>query len=126
MGAAAVTAGAHPAKAAPEPTLEQYRLAYRQINRPGWPSFDEAMASRVHRICLAGIARNLARPPWQPAPAAAGMPRGPAVPPTPTQPPPRTAAVPAGGAPHIAQGRDWRKRGIDLKRAAANDIDRDD
>lgn len=52
--------------AAPEPTLEQLRLAYRHMARPGWPSTLEA-ALQVHhyRICIVGLARRLGRPQWQ-------------------------------------------------------------
>lgn len=76
---------------------KQLRLAWRHVNRPGWPATLEAALALPHyRACLEGIARNLHRAAWAgwvartcPAP----------VPPT----PPSTV--------------------VDFKRAAANDFD---
>lgn len=120
---------------APEPTpdptpaltLEQYALAYRHISRPGWPPLEQCLRDHVRRTCLAGIARNLGRARWQPAPVATAMPQGLPVPPTPTAPPAKLATPRAPrnafGSLPIPQVRDWTKRGVDLKRAAANDLD---
>lgn len=117
---------------APDPaaglTDDQLRLAYRHISRPGWPPLEQCLhgADDHWRTCLAGIARNMGRPVWQPAPMATGMPQGVPVPPTPLAQPAKAAPARAArpfGSPALPQGKDWRKRGIDLKRAAANDRD---
>jgi 4'-phosphopantetheinyl transferase EntD len=43
-------------------TDEQLRLAFRQVQRPGWPStLEAALAHHVYRTCLIGMARNLNR-----------------------------------------------------------------
>lgn len=103
---------------APEPTLEQLRLAYRQLSRPNrWPPFEAAIDHPVYGTCLRALARNLGRPRWQPVPIAVSLPRGLPVPPTPEAPPRR---VPA---PSPITGRWSRARGVDMKRAAANDRD---
>lgn len=101
-------------------TEEGRRLAYRQLYRPGWPAFDDLALPQHHAraVCVEGLARSLARAAWQPAVVAPGLPRGAPVPPTPTEPPPRTKPA---ASPITHQ---WsRRRGIDLKRAAGNDLD---
>lgn len=101
-----------------EPTLEQLRLAYRQLSNPNrWPPFEAAVDHPVYGTCLRALARNLGRPRWRPVPVAVSLPRGQPVPPTPTQPPVRQQAR---TGPHLGT---WARRGIDLKRAAANDRD---
>lgn len=46
----------------PAVTLEQLRMAWRHINRPGWPpTLEEALGNRSYSVCLYGIARNLHR-----------------------------------------------------------------
>lgn len=109
---------------APEPTPEQLQLAYRQLARPDrWPpTLEQALAHPTLGICLRALARQLSRPRWTGSPVAPTMP-GAWVLPTPTEPPPRKAQRPAGGAAHSPQHLEWRRRGIDLKRAAANDRD---
>lgn len=111
----------------PEPTLEQYRLAYRQLSRPGWPSFDACMQDHVRRTCLAGIARNMGRARWSATVIARGLPQGQPVPATPTAPPAPHAKArqhPLHG-PGAGTLGSWPRtlRGIDGKRAAANDTD---
>lgn len=102
----------------PEPTLEQLRLAFRQLRSPRWPrTLDAALAHPIYGKCLRAMARNLGRPSWQPQPVAASLPQGLPVPPTPTQPPARQQA--RTGPQHGT----WARSGIDLKRAAANDRD---
>lgn len=110
---------------APELTPEQLQLAYRQLSRPGrWPpTLEQALAHPTLGICLRALARQLSRPRWTGSPVAPTMPAG-YVPTTPTEPPPRKAQRP-GGAAHSPQHLEWRRRGIDLKRAAANDRDDD-
>jgi len=111
---------------APEPTPEQLQLAYRQLARPDrWPpTLEQALAHPTLGICLRALARQLSRPRWTGSPVAPTMP-GAWVLPTPTEPPLRKAQRPAGGAAHSPQHLEWRRRGIDLKRAAANDRDDD-
>lgn len=101
-------------------TEEGRRLAYRQLYRPGWPSFDDLALPQHHAraVCVEGLARNLARASWQGQPMATGLPRGLPVPPTPQAPPVRK---PSDASPII--GRWSKRRGIDMKRAAANDVD---
>jgi len=108
------TAAAH----APEPTLEQLRLAYRQLSHPNrWPPFDAAVDHPVYGTCLRALARNLGRPCWQPVPIAVSLPQGQPVPPTPDAPLRRTPVV----SPITSR---WSAaRGIDLKKRAANDRD---
>lgn len=109
------------APAAPEPevTPEQLQLAYRQLARPDrWPpTLEQALAHPTLGICLRALARQLSRPRWTGCPVAPALPAG-YVPPTPTEPPPRSKPA---ASPITHQ---WsRRRGIDLKRAAANDLD---
>lgn len=109
-------------------TDEQYRLAYRQLRRPGWPSFEACMADHVRRTCLGAIARTLGRASWhnaQPltAPAVQPAPHAAPVPSTPSAPPQRTQALRVPGNRHGLQFGMGHRRGIDLKRAAGNDRD---
>lgn len=108
------------ARAGAPVTDEQRRLAYRQLSRPGWPPFDDLHLPQHHHraVCVEGLARNLARAQWKPAAMATGLPHGLPVPPTPQAPPVRK---PSDASPII--GRWSKRRGIDLKRAAANDVD---
>lgn len=123
-------ANKHPAD---EPTLEQLRLAYHHMARPGWPSTLEA-ALQVHRyrICITGLARRMSRPGWtaQPRPLqllSAGAP----VPPTPTEPPRVARALfnlrtPDETAQRNATGLGvWTRAKpaawLDVKKLAAND-----
>lgn len=116
------------AAATPEPelTLEQLQLAYRQLSHPGrWPpTLEQALAHPTLGICLRALARQLSRPRWTGSPVAPTLPGG-YVPPTPTDPPLRKPPRPSGGAAHSPQHQESRRRGIDLKRAAANDRDDD-
>lgn len=103
---------------APQPTPEQLRLAYRQLQRPHtWPpTLEAALAHPVYGKCLRALARNLGRPAHG-GHAAHSLPTGPAVPPVQPAPPRRHKATDEGV-------NLWtRRRGIDLKRAAANDLD---
>jgi hypothetical protein len=106
------------------PSPEQIALAWRQLRRPSvWPaSVEAALAHPVYGTCLRAMARQMARPVWQSAPVLSTLPRAglPPVPATPTAPPPRTKAAAAKPHPDLPE---WRHRGIDLKRAAANDRD---
>lgn len=115
MARAATRAQPQPAA---EPTLEQYRLAYRELRRPGWPPFEQCMQDHTRRICLAGIARNRSRARWAPAPVAPSLPQGQPVPPTPTEAPGRAFVRPR------TELAAWPRRGgHDAKRLAANDRD---
>ena len=107
-------------RTAPELSRQSLEMAYRQLREPNrWPAtLDAALAHPTYGVCLRAMARNLGRPVWQPRVVAAGLPQGLPVPPTPTQPPVRPPAPRL--APQVAE---WRSRGIDLKRAAANDHD---
>jgi hypothetical protein len=117
--AVADAAAAAQPEAPAEPTLEQYRLAYRELRRPGWPPFEWCMQDHVRRICLAGIARNRSRVRWAAAPVAPSLPQGQPVPPTPDDAPGRTFH-----RPRTELGA-WpaRRGGHDAKRLAANDKD---
>jgi len=113
---------------APPPTEEQLRLAYRHLYRPGWPTtFEAAMASHTHSICITGRARDLRRASFCNAVPRHGLPCGP-VPPTPTEPPNALAAGRrslnslAKAAPRTPSAR-LKPSGVDLKRLAANDKD---
>lgn len=103
---------------APQPTPEQLRLAFRQLQRPHtWPpTLEAALAHPVYGKCLRALARNLGRPAHG-GHAAHSLPTGPAVPPVQPAPARRHKATDEGV-------NLWtRRRGIDLKRAAANDLD---
>jgi hypothetical protein len=119
--------------AAPEPTLEQLRLAYRHMARPGWPStLEAALQVHTYRICITGLARRMSRPEWKPQPRPLHLvANGATVPPTPTVPPavPRSRG-PLREGPHVpgttnlgsfhrARPAQW----LDVKRLAANDIE---
>lgn len=50
----------------PAPSTELMQQAYtqmrQQMRRPGFPpTFQAAMATRIYRICITGLARNLSR-----------------------------------------------------------------
>lgn len=95
------------ARPQPELTPEQLRLAYRQLQRPHWPTtLEQALAHPLHGKCIRGLARSLSRAPWP----TATRPPAPPVPPTPTQPPPKRALP---------------RLNFDPRRAAANDRDDD-
>jgi len=105
-----------------EPTPEQLALAWRHMRRRvGCPATLQAtLADHVWGTCLRALARQLGRPRWQATPVAVSLPQGLPVPPTPTQPPAVARRYTPSGAPLGL----WHKpRGIDLKRAAANDRD---
>lgn len=118
MTAAAVATT--PGADAADPTREQLELAFRQLARPDrWPAtLDKALAVPHFRICLRRLAISLGRPRWQPVPVAPGLPRGGPVPPTPAAPPARQR----NDFPGPDTGT-WKKRGVDMKRRAANDHD---
>ena len=123
MGAATDMVAATAAHA--EPTHEQYALAFRQRQHPnrGPRTLEAALADPVYRICLRQMALRMHRPRWQGQLVATSLPKGPAVPPTPTQPP---AATSSSSARLYAGGGigSWGKpRAVDMKRAAANDRD---
>lgn len=103
--------------AATEPSEMQLRLAYRQLQHPDtWPPFEQALRHPVYGVCLRAMARCLNRPAWQPQPPTPSLPRGLPVPLTPDEPRsvPRQSAITS----------QWsRRRGIDFKKAAANDRD---
>ena len=109
--------------AAQEPSREQLELAFRQLARPHlWPAtLDQALARPHMALCLRKLAQQLGRPAWQ-----AGQPRAVGtsapVPHTPTAPPPRRPGSPAPN-PRTALGHSGKPRGVDMKRAAANDRD---
>lgn len=121
--------------AAPEPTLEQLRLAYRHMARPGWPSTLEA-ALKVHHygICITALARRMNRPGWKPQPRPLHLVNnGAQVPPTPTAAPaaPRPQG-PQNTGPHapgttslgsFPRRGSSQTRGLDFKRRAANDTE---
>lgn len=106
------------------PTDEQLRLAYRQLSRPHtWPpTVEAALAHPVYGKCLCALARQLNRPGahvhnGSPQHLAHRLPQGPAVPPVQPAPVRRHKATDEGV-------NLWtRRRGIDLKRAAANDLE---
>lgn len=103
---------------ATEPTRQQQELAFRQLRRPNrWPAtLDDCLRHPVFSVCINAMARQLGRPAWQGHPAAPSLPRGP-VPPTPTGP----ARVVRPPSPITDR---WsNKRGVDMKRRAANDHD---
>jgi hypothetical protein len=98
-----------PPELTPELTPEQLRLAYRQLQRPHWPTtLEEALAHPLHGNCIRGLARSLSRPAWHERHPP--RPQAPPVPPTPTEPPARRAL------PRLT---------FDPRRAAANDRDDD-
>jgi hypothetical protein len=91
---------------APEPTKQQLELALRQLWRPGHPrTLHEALEHPTFGHCVRGLARNLGRA-QPPAKAPHRLPLAP-VPATTTAPPIRRQ----------------NPRGLDRKRAAANDFD---
>lgn len=102
-------------------TREQLQLAFRHLRRPGWPhDLDAALAHPLRGPCIRGLARNLSRAPFN-----AGVQRPHslpvcAAPPVPLPPDKRPA-------PRVHDGSKlgvWSKpRGVDRKRAAANDFD---
>jgi hypothetical protein len=59
-----------PRRLAPPPvTDELLRLAWQRVKHPGWPAtLAAALEHPLYRICLHGIARNLARRPAKAAP----------------------------------------------------------
>lgn len=106
-----------------EPTDEQIALAWRHMRRRvGCPAtLPATLADHVWGTCLRALARQLGRPRWQATPVAIGLPQGQPVPPTPTEPPATARRQhQASGAP---LGYWTKGRGIDYKRAAANDRD---
>lgn len=113
-----------PAAAAP-PTAEQIAMAWRHLrNRAGCPdTLDAALAHPVYGRCVHGLAVNLSRraaPTGQlGAAASAAANLGPCrhVPPEPSMPLPQTRSSTLRLAPRRGT------RGIDLKRAAANDTE---
>lgn len=106
---------AHPL---PPPTEEQLRLAYRQLARPHtWPPFEAACRHRVFGTALRALARMMGRAPLANTAPAHRLPIGPVVPPDPPFPSRRLRASDEGV-------NLWtRRRGIDWKRAAANDLE---
>jgi hypothetical protein len=101
------------------PTRQQLELAYRQLRQPNhWPkTLDAALAEPTFATCLLAMARNLGRARWTGHTAAPGLPRGP-VPADPGDP----TATPHPG-PSLITSRWSARRGVDLKRLAANDLD---
>lgn len=104
--------------ALPPPTEASLRMAYRQLARPHlWPPFDAACRHPVFGPVLRVLAQRLGRAPLSLAHGAHTLPRGPVVPPDP--PPPVRARRASDEGVNL-----WtRRRGIDWKRAAANDLD---
>ncbi len=47
--------------AQPQPTEEQWQLAWQQVQRPGWPSLAELRQAVIHYGCVRGRAMGLAR-----------------------------------------------------------------
>jgi hypothetical protein len=91
---------------APTPTDEQLELALRHLWRPGYPrDLREALNHPTFGHCVRGLARNLGRA--QP----------------PAKPPHRLPLAPVPATPSAPPIRRQAARGLDRKRAAANDFD---
>lgn len=90
------------------PTPEQLALAFRQVRRPGWPpTLEEALARPAYATALHCLAGKLGRVQPTAGTRPPGLRTAP-VPPTPT----------AANMAHKPSAR-----GVDRKRAAANDLD---
>lgn len=86
---------------APQATAEQLLLAYRQLNRPHWPTtLESALAHPVYGPAVRGLAANLGCA----AVCQAKAPTRPAGPPS----------------THVPR---WARHAFDPRRAAANDKD---
>jgi hypothetical protein len=120
MKECAMSASRHPV----DPTDEQLRLAVRQLRRPNWPAeLQDCLDHAIYGPCIRGLARTMARAkPTVPQLDARRVPSAATVPATPTQADIQARPRPGFKSAKTAQA----SQPFDARRAAANDIDRDD